>query len=35
MVHWKGFLLGPPNKPNQDEYGLLAIIVKVRPCLYI
>ena len=26
MVHWKTFLMGPPNRPNEDPYGLLDTI---------
>jgi hypothetical protein len=25
MSHWKIFLQGPPNKPNEDEYGLIEV----------
>jgi len=25
MAHWKLFLEGPPNKPNEDEYGLIEV----------
>eukprot|EP00595_Chromulina_sp_UTEXLB2642_P001594 CAMPEP_0196764668 /NCGR_PEP_ID=MMETSP1095-20130614/6592_1 /TAXON_ID=96789 ORGANISM="Chromulina nebulosa, Strain UTEXLB2642" /NCGR_SAMPLE_ID=MMETSP1095 /ASSEMBLY_ACC=CAM_ASM_000446 /LENGTH=185 /DNA_ID=CAMNT_0042120791 /DNA_START=450 /DNA_END=1007 /DNA_ORIENTATION=+ len=26
MSHWKLFLQGPPNKPNDDMYGLIEIV---------
>ena len=26
MIHWKAFLVGPPNRPNEDPYGLLDTI---------
>eukprot|EP00596_Hydrurales_sp_CCMP1899_P002336 CAMPEP_0119051218 /NCGR_PEP_ID=MMETSP1177-20130426/72906_1 /TAXON_ID=2985 /ORGANISM="Ochromonas sp, Strain CCMP1899" /LENGTH=281 /DNA_ID=CAMNT_0007030347 /DNA_START=202 /DNA_END=1047 /DNA_ORIENTATION=+ len=26
MTHWRRFLMGPPNRPNEDIYGLLDII---------
>ena len=25
MTHWRRFLMGPPNKPNEDVYGLLDV----------
>lgn len=25
MAHWRRFLMGPPNKPNEDVYGLLDV----------
>jgi hypothetical protein len=25
MAHWKLFLEGPPNKPNEDEFGLIEV----------
>jgi hypothetical protein len=25
MKHWRGFLQGPPNRPNDDIYGLLDV----------
>jgi hypothetical protein len=27
MTHWRRFLMGPPNRPNEDIYGLLDVSV--------
>jgi hypothetical protein len=27
MLHWKEFLSGPPNRPNEDLYGLIEIVI--------
>lgn len=27
MMHWKAFLSGPPNRPNEDLYGLIEIVI--------
>ena len=26
MEHWKAFIAGPPNKPNEDDFGLIEFI---------
>lgn len=26
MSHWQQYLMGPPNKPNEDPYGLIEIV---------
>lgn len=28
ISHWKTFILGPPNHPNYDEYGLLKVVMR-------
>lgn len=28
MKHWRLFLQGPPNRPNHDNYGLIAIVLQ-------
>jgi hypothetical protein len=30
MTHWRRFLMGPPNKPNEDVYGLLDVSTSLR-----
>lgn len=30
ISHWKTFIVGPPNHPNEDEYGLLKVIESYR-----
>lgn len=33
ISHWKSFLMGPPNKPNNDEFGLIALVCHfLRTC---
>lgn len=27
MGHWKQFLIGPPNKPHPDPYGIIQCVV--------
>lgn len=28
ISHWKSFIIGPPNHPNEDEFGLLKLVLK-------
>lgn len=33
MAHWRLFIRGPPNRPNQDDYGLIRIVANfLRSC---
>ena len=25
LSHWRQFIIGPPNKPNIDDYGLIHV----------
>jgi hypothetical protein len=27
IAHWRLFMMGPPNKPNKDEFGLIYVII--------
>jgi hypothetical protein len=27
IAHWKLFLVGPPNRPNDDEYGIMKVFI--------
>ena len=35
MAHWRRFLMGPPNKPNEDVYGLLDVRTPVCSSVFV
>jgi hypothetical protein len=28
-AHWRLFMRGPPNRPNEDEYGLIEVGIPI------
>jgi hypothetical protein len=26
LAHWRLFIKGPPNRPNEDDYGLIQVV---------
>ena len=35
MAHWRRFLMGPPNKPNEDVYGLLDVSIDSFQSIFV
>ena len=35
MAHWRRFLMGPPNKPNEDVYGLLDVRIDSFQSIFV
>lgn len=33
LAHWRLYILGPPNRPNEDDYGLIKVVAHfLRSC---